>query len=148
MAEAVDIHLSRHDWGGRQLIFGDAGNDRPTGASGMDVLIGGSDSMHGGGGNDIFAFGKNWGGHDAVEQLADGHVTLWFESGSPDNWDAATLTYADGNDSVRVTGGAADQVTLMFGQEDNPYAVLSGQGVFAPSPSEKIFGDKDKGMLA
>ena len=135
---------------GKNLLFGDTGNDRLVGALGKDVLIGGSgdDSMHGGGGNDIFAFCENW-GNDTVEQLTGGEVTLWFESGSLDNWNASTLTYTDGSSSVTVKGVTADQVTLKFGNDGSEqYGTLSDSGAFADVSSEKIFEDKDKGMLA
>ena len=35
-----------------------------------------------------------------VEQLANGSVTLWFEPGSKENWNAETLTCTDGENSV------------------------------------------------
>ena len=135
---------------GNNMLFGDAGNDRLIGASGNDVLAGGigNDRMHGGGGSDIFAFCDNWGA-DTVEQLADGDVTLWFESGSLDNWDASTLTYTDGTSSVKVSGVTADKVSLKFGDDGSEqYASLTAQGAFADFSSEKIFEDKNKGVLA
>jgi len=98
----------------------------------------GNDSMHGGGGSDIFCFGKNW-GNDTVEQLDGGEITLWFESGSENNWDADTLTYTDGTNSVTVRGVA--EVSLKFGG-DAPL-----DGVFLDASSEKIFEDKNSGML-
>ena len=84
--------------------------------------------------------GGNW-GNDTVEQLADGKVTLWFENGSESNWNAATLTYTDGSNSVTVTG--VSNVTLKFGAD----ASLP-DGAFADAVSEKICEDKNKGMLA
>ena len=131
-------------WGGtlNNILFGDAGNDRIAGGSGNDYIIGGidNDSLHGGGGEDIFCFGGNW-GNDTVEQLADGSVTLWFESGSASNWNASTLTYTDGTNTVKVSG--VDTVTLKFGTD----ASLP-DGCFADAASEKIFEDKNSGMLA
>ena len=126
---------------GNNTLFGDAGNDRIVGGSGNDFIIGGlgNDSMHGGGGSDTFCFGGNW-GNDTVEQLANGKVTLWFESGSENNWNAATLTYSDGANSVKVTG--VSNVTLKFGADTALPA-----GCFADAASEKIFEDKNKGML-
>ena len=129
-------------WGGAEenALFGDAGNDRLVGASGDDILIGGSgnDSMHGGGGDDIFTFGGNW-GKDSVEQLDGGSVTLWFADGSEDNWDADTLTYTDGDNSVTVKGNF--DVTLRFGTDpDLP------SGCFEGETTRKVF--EDKGMLA
>ena len=107
------------------------------------MIIGGagSDSLHGGGGSDIFCFGKNW-GVDTIEQLGSGSVTLWFESGSESNWNASTLTYTDGANSVTVSGVTARKVSLKFGG-DAPVA-----GAFADAASEKIFEDKNKGLLA
>ena len=134
---------------GGNMLFGDAGNDRLVGASGNDVLVGGSgnDSMNGGGGSDIFAFGENW-GKDTVEQLADGEVTLWFASGDISKWNADTLTYADGENSVKVSGVTADKVSLKFGNDGSEqYGTLSASGAFAENTSEKIF-EENKGILA
>ena len=127
---------------GNNTLFGDAGNDRIVGGSDRDVIVGGigNDSMHGGGGEDIFCFGENW-GQDTVEQLVDGKVTLWFESGSASNWNADTLTYTDGANSVTVSG--VINITLRFGADTSLPA-----GCFEDAASEKIFEDKNKGMLA
>ena len=135
---------------GDNFLFGDAGNDRIVGASGNDVIVGGigKDSMHGGGGNDVFTFCDNW-GMDNVEQLATGSVTLWFTSGSLDNWDEATLTYTDGENSVVVSGVTADKVTLKFGDDSSAqFASLSSMGAFLDATSERIFEESGKGMLA
>jgi Ca2+-binding RTX toxin-like protein len=131
-------------------LFGDAGSDRIIGGAGNDVISGGigNDSMHGGGGEDIFCFGENW-GRDNVEQLADGKITLWFESGKMDNWDAATLTYTDGENRVKVKGASADNITLIFGDNGSSlYDELTAAGCFDDAVGEKIFEDKDKGTLA
>ena len=104
--------------------------------------------MHGGGGNDIFTFCDNW-GKDTVEQLETGTVTLWFLSGSIDNWDEKTLTYSDGTNSVTVKGVTAEQVTLKFGDDGSAqFASLSDMGAFAAFTSRKIFEDTNKGILA
>jgi Ca2+-binding RTX toxin-like protein len=135
---------------GDNFLFGDAGNDRIIGASGNDVIAGGigNDRMHGGGGNDVFTFCDNW-GEDNVEQLATGLVTLWFASGSLDNWDEATLTYTDGENSVKVSGVAADKVTLKFGDDGSAqFASLNSAGAFFDVTSERIFEESGKGMLA
>ncbi len=128
---------------GENTLFGDAGNDRIVGASGNDWIIGGSgdDYMHGGGGSDTFCFGGDW-GNDTVEQLVDGSVTLWFESGSG-NWDESTLTYTVGENSVTVSGVTADKIELKFGGIDD-----APEGAFAEFASEKIFEDKKSGSLA
>ena len=130
---------------GKNLLFGDAGNDRIVGGSDNDVIIGGigNDSMHGGGGKDIFTFGGNW-GKDTITQLTDGKVTLWFEDGSASNWNASNLTYTDGENSVKVTGIASDKISLKFGGDTSELP----EGAFAEAASEKIFEDKNKGMLA
>ena len=127
---------------GRNTLFGDSGNDRIIGGAGNDVIVGGSgnDRLHGGGGSDIFCFGGNW-GNDTVQQLAGGRVTLWFEEGSQNNWNAATLTYTDGANSITVSG--VSNVTLKFGGD----ASLP-DGAFADAASEKIFEDKSKNMIA
>ena len=127
---------------GSNTLFGDAGNDRLVGGANNDVIVGGigNDSIHGGGGDDIFCFGGDW-GNDTVKQLADGKVTLWFEDGSESNWNASTLTYTDGVNTVKISG--VDSVTLKFGAD-----VSLPDECFADAASEKIFEDKDSGMLA
>ena len=132
------------------FLFGDAGNDRIVGASGNDVIAGGTgnDSMHGGGGDDVFTFCDNW-GTDTVEQLADGSVTLWFASGMEENWNAGTLTYSDGDNSVRVSGISADKIMLIFGDDKSDrFATLTGMGAFIDASSERIFEESGKGILA
>jgi hypothetical protein len=95
--------------------------------------------MHGGGGDDIFTFGANW-GKDTVEQLSGGSVTLHFETGSEANWNQDTLTYTDGVNSVKVSG--VTDVKLVFG-EPAPVA-----GAFLDAASKKIFEDKSKNLIA
>ena len=136
--------------GARNSLFGDAGNDRIVGASGDDVIAGGigDDRLHGGGGDDIFTFCENW-GTDTVEQLETGTVTLWFLSGSMENWNAETLTYSDGENSVTVSGVSADQVTLKFELgKSSLFGQLYNMGAFSESLTKKIFDDTDKGYLA
>ena len=135
---------------GSNTLFGDAGNDRIVGGANNDVIVGGigDDRMHGGGGKDIFCFGENW-GNDTVEQLADGEVTLGFESGDISNWNADTLTYTDGNNCVKIIGISADKITLIFGNDSSfHYDELAAAGCFDDAVSEKIFEDKNKGFLA
>ena len=135
---------------GDNKLFGDAGNDRLVGASGNDVLAGGAgnDRMHGGGGNDLFVFGPDW-GMDTVEQLAEGAVTLWFATGTAENWNAETLTYADGTNRVTVTGVTADDITLKFGDDGSAqYTELVDAGAFAAFTSENVFEKKGVGALA
>ena len=101
-----------------------------------------------GGGDDIFTFGENWGA-DTVEQLADGEVTLWFASGDISKWNAGSLTYADGENSVTISGVTADRVSLKFGDDGSEeYVMLSASGAFTDTTSEKIFEEKGKGVLA
>jgi len=138
---------------GDNMLFGDAGNDRIVGASGNDVVAGGigNDRLHGAGGDDVFTFCNNW-GEDIVEQLETGSVTLWFASGSEENWNPETLTYSSGTNSVTVTGVAAEQVTLKFGGENEEdaaqFAALSEAGAFASFTSRRIFEESGKGLLA
>ena len=135
---------------GDNRLFGDAGNDRIVGASGNDVIVGGigNDRMHGGGGSDTFTFCENW-GIDTVEQLAAGSVTLWFASGSMENWDKTTLTYSDGTNSVKVSGVTVEQVKLKFGDDgSDQFATLSGMGAFFDATTERIFEESGKGILA
>ena len=128
---------------GNNILLGDAGNDRIVGGSDDDVIVGGlgNDSMHGGGGNDIFCFGGDW-GFDTIEQLASGNVTLWFVYGSERNWDTETMTYSDGVNSVTVCG--VSEVTLKFGGDVSELP----HNAFDDVASEKIYEDKNKGMLA
>ena len=131
---------------GDNLLFGDAGNDNLVGAGGNAVIVGGAgdDTLHGGGGDDLFAFDGNW-GDDTVEQLATGTVTLWFNNGDESKWDAATLTYTDGDKSVMVSG--VDDVTLKFGDDGSEqYRDLLAAGAFDGFTSERIF--ENRGMLA
>ena len=130
---------------GANWLFGDAGDDRITGASGNDVITGGigDDRLHGGGGDDVFTFCENF-GSDTVKQLGTGTVTLWFASGSNDNWNEETLTYSDGTNSVKVSGVAAEQVTLKFGagatpDDEDQFASLSSMGAFEAFTTRKIF---------
>lgn len=135
---------------GDNFLFGDAGNDRIVGASGNDVIASGigNDRMHGGGGIDVFTFCDNW-GTDTVEQLADGSVLLWFASGSEINWNAETLTYMDGDNSIKVSGVTADKITLKFGDDgSDQFATLTNMGAFFDATSERIFEEFGKGMLA
>ncbi len=135
---------------GDNQLFGDAGDDRIVGASGYDFIVGGigNDRMHGGGGDDIFAFCENW-GEDTVEQLADGSVLLWFASGSEENWNESTLTYTDGENSVRVSGVTEDRITLKFGNDWSMlYTEVELAGGFLELTSRRIFEESDEGMLA
>ena len=134
---------------GNNWLYGDAGNDRIVGASGNDVIAGGigNDRMHGGGGNDVFTFCDNW-GMDTVEQLAGGSVTLWFANGDESKWNAETLTYTDGDNTVTVKG--VTSVTLKFGgvgEDAAMFATLSEAGAFKEFTSQKIF-EENKGLLA
>ncbi len=135
---------------GDNFLFGDAGNDRIVGASGDDVIAGGigNDRMHGGGGEDVFTFCENW-GTDTVEQLTGGSVTLWFASGSEANWNPETLTYTDGDNSVKVSGVTADKITRIFGDDGSAqFATLSSMGAFFDATTERIFEESGKGILA
>ena len=89
------------------------------------------------------------GGSAGGDKNADGKVTLWFESGSASNWNASTLTYSDGTNSVKVSGVSEDQIALIFGDNDSSrYDELAEAGCFDNAASEKIFEDKNKGFLA
>jgi hypothetical protein len=75
-------------------------------------------------------------------------VTLWFASGSETNWNAETLAYTDGDNSVKVSGVAAEKVTLRFGDDgSDQFATLSGMGAFFDATSERIFEVSGKGLL-
>ena len=135
---------------GDNWLFGDAGDDRIVGASGNDVIAGGigNDRMHGGGGNDIFTSCDNW-GTDEVEQLETGMVTLWFTNGSLTNWDVNSLTYTDGNNTVKVFGVTLENITLKFGDDKSKqFTTLTSVDAFAEFTSQKIFEESGKGILA
>ena len=104
--------------------------------------------MHGGGGEDIFVFGDNW-GNDKVDQLATGKVILWFKNGDESKWDEALRTYTDGVNSVTVVTGDAE-VSLRFGDDGGnaweQYNYLRSIGAFDGFASDRIF--QDRGMLA
>ncbi|MBQ4481386.1 MAG: hypothetical protein II943_12205, partial [Victivallales bacterium] len=64
-------------------------------------------------------------------------------------WNAETLTYTDGDNSVEVSGVTADDVSLKFGDDNSDqYQDLLATGAFDDFTSEKIFEDKNKGLLA
>lgn len=96
---------------GENVLFGGAGNDSIVGGIGNDIIDGGvgDDTLHGGGGQDTFCFYGDW-GQDTVEQLAEGSVTLCFAEGNAEYWNAETLTYNDGVNSVTVTGVASAEI--------------------------------------
>jgi len=87
-----------------------------------------------------------------VEQLATGKVTLWFKDGDMANWNDQTLTYIDGDKSVKVNGVSAANVNLVFGNDNGNqlarFDQLNATGAFDEFTSEKIFEDKNRGMLA
>ena len=81
--------------------------------------------------------------------VATGSVTLWFAQGSMDNWDEISLTYSDGENSVKVSGVMGEKVTLKFGDDGSEeFATLSGMGAFFDATTERIFEETGKGILA
>ena len=139
-----DVIWANH---GANWLFGDEGDDSIVGASGADVIVGGNgdDILHGGGGDDIFCFCSGW-GRDTVTQLDGGKVTLWFAEGDESNWNAKTMTYTDGDNSVAVFGVA--DVVLAFGDNngDARHDGLLAAGAFNPFTSDRIF--KESGIPA
>ncbi|MBR2508559.1 MAG: AIDA repeat-containing protein [Lentisphaeria bacterium] len=121
---------------GNNTLFGDAGNDHLVGGAEDDIIVGGigNDSMHGGGGNDIFVFGGDF-GVDTVEQLADGKVTLYFESQTV-KYDESAKTFSDGRNSVILKGDFEFEV--IYGTDKT----LASIGAYDDFSSEKIFEDK------
>ena len=135
---------------GANRLFGDEGDDRIIGGAGNDVIVGGagSDVLNGFGGDDIFCFGGNW-GNDTVLQDESGTVTLWFDSGSEDLWDAETRTYtADAGRTVTVLGTA--EVTLKFGDDQSElYAELAALGAFQEYSTQNVYEtDKEHTVIA
>ena len=137
-------------YSGNNELFGDSGNDMLVGSDGNDIIAGGvgNDTMHGGGGDDIFTFCSDW-GTDTVQQLAGGSVTLWFENGSTSNWNAQTKTYSAGDNRVTVSGVSIDDITLVFGSNGDAavYRGISTSGALDEFSSEKIFNDKENGVI-
>ena len=140
------------------------------GASGDDMIVGGSgnDAMHGGGGHDTFTFCNDW-GNDIVEQLNGGTVLLWFNEVEKNTLvlegDAlGNAVISDGTNSVTLQGiqfsnelanafangnDLMDGLSLKFGNDGSAqFSALLAAGAFNDSTSEKIFEDKDKGLLA
>ena len=81
---------------------------------------------------------------------ADGAVTLWFGTGDISKWDASSLTYTDGDNSVQVSGVAADKITLNFGSSEG-YDALAAAGAFLESTAESVFETeamRTQGVLA
>ena len=73
---------------------------------------------------------------------------LWFVSGDHANWDASTLTYTDGTNSVTVSGVTADQIEVYVGDEfPRDIERMSARGFFADATSQKAFEDKTWGFL-
>jgi len=135
---------------GEYLLFGDEGEDCLAGSSGHDVIAGGSgnDTLLGGGGNDTFCFCENW-GIDTVTQSQGGSVVLWFASGSSDKWNADTMTYSDGTNSVFVSGVSADCVFLIFGNDESEdYARFAALGAFDSFTTDAVFEEEGKGITA
>ena len=145
----IDVHGGNGDdtvWGGNgdgSLLFGDLGDDTVKGGTGNDFIIGGSgdDMLYGNGGNDTFIFGAEDWGTDQITQKNGGTVRLWFASGDESNWDASTMTYTDGENSVTVLGLTADKVTLKFGadEEDPDFAALEDAGAFSETKDRTIY---------
>ena len=153
------------------MLFGDAGNDRIVGAGGNDIIAGGSgdDALHGGGGNDVFTFCMEW-GNDTVEQQAGGNTLLWFYGVGRDDLsltadangnavlscDAGTITLLNvKHDDVSDAFAAGENqllgggLSLCFGDDKSEqYETLLIAGAFDDFSSEKIFEDRNTGMLA
>ncbi len=100
---------------GRNSLNGDAGDDRLVGASGDDILDGGTgnDSIHGGGGNDTVRLCDNW-GHDTVEQLSGGTITILLPANVQGIWNSTTMTFTseDGENSITIIGIPAEDVVI------------------------------------
>ena len=59
------------------------------------------------------------------------------------------MTYADGENSVKVSGVTADRITLKFGDDDSEdFAKLSAMGAFDAFTSQRIFEADGTGLLA
>lgn len=112
---------------GDNSLFGEDGNDMLVGNSGNDLLVGGTgdDDIYGGGGDDICCFAGEW-GHDKVTQTSEGTLVLCFNDGNADAWNAQSLCYDDGNNSLQVSGVSIDKITVAFGQDAK--ALLASRG--------------------
>ncbi len=134
---------------GENMLFGDEGNDRLVGGTDNDVLVGGAgrDSMLGGGGDDIFCFGGNF-GNDTVSQCNGGSITLWFESGSSENWNSETGIYDDGNGNTVSVSSVSSVVSVIFGDNDGTAVngltctQLKDLGAFSEYSTKKVFEEE------
>ena len=156
--------------GGNNWLFGDAGDDKIVGAGGDDIIVGGADNdtLHGGGGEDTFCFGGKW-GDDSIEQCEGGISLLWFDGMTRDELSLDADT--DGNAVLRSANGSvtlhgvkaaevadafnaggnelAGSLTLKFGNDGTAlYEELQMASAFDAFTSERIFEEKEKGMLA
>ena len=76
-----------------------------------------------------------------------GTAIAWFVSGDESKWNADTLTYTDGDNSVTVKG--VTSVELKFGDDGSEqYANLASAGAFTEFTSQRIFEESGKGLLA
>ncbi|MDD3155733.1 MAG: calcium-binding protein [Victivallaceae bacterium] len=138
---------------GTNALFGDAGNDRLVGADGDDLFVGGSgnDSMHGGGGKDLFTFSSAW-GEDTIEQLAGGSVTLWFEHEVALLFEHVgvdtKITSSEGTILAKDMTLSLENCRFGFSGLEEQYNRLAALGAFASSSTEKIFEDREMGVLA
>ena len=74
---------------------------------------------------------------------------MWFASGDESKWDASTLTYTDGENSVTVSGITADKIELKFGDDSSErFTALTSAGAFFDATMERIFEESGKGILA
>ena len=62
---------------------------------------------------------------------------------------SSQLSYTDGDNSIKVSGVAAEKITLKFGDDGSEqYATLTSAGAFVEFTSQKIFEESGKGLLA
>lgn len=140
-------------WGGNDgaRFFGDDGDDALVGGCGDDILAGGAgdDTLQGLTGNNIYAFGENF-GNDTVILNENEEFRLWFDDGvsidSIDYSDGDAILKA-GSDTLTVknivAGGLEDRV--LCGPADGAcfagynYGSLQALGAFLADSTTQTF---------
>lgn len=124
-----------------KAIIGDAENNVFTGCRENNVFFGN-------GGDDLFLIGENW-GNDKILQDEGGKVTVWFESGSIENWDPETMKYTEPGNTLLICGVSEDEITLKFGKDDSiEYDNLAGIGAFSENFENNIINRETLNLLA
>lgn len=90
----------------------------------------------------------SWDASDASGYIIQYSTDNFAHAMTVTNWNEKTLTYTDGNNSVKVTGVTAADITLRFGREHAWYNDFLARGAYNDFTSENIFEESQKGLLA